>query len=66
MLIRVNYHKIIRVTNNAFLILNCCLQDELAAYIKESLAASDQVNFTHNKIYINVNAVTYLEGNIYV
>ncbi len=32
----------------------------LAAYIKESLAASDQVNFTHNKIYVNLHSVNYL------
>ncbi len=32
----------------------------LAAYIKESLAASDQVNFTH-KIYVNLHSVNYLE-----
>ncbi len=37
------------------------VQDELAAYIKESLAASDQVNFTHIKIDVNLHSVNYLE-----
>jgi hypothetical protein len=57
MLIRVNFYKMIRVTNGILLFV----QDELAAYMKESLAASDQVNFTHNKIYKNLHCVNYLE-----